>query len=1029
MQLKGLIKVFTVIFILVSVYQLSFTVATKLVDNKAEKFASNGLMLTAPSSLNSAEKIVYEDSVSSIFRKRKAYFLDSVQSDVALPLGIIDYSYKECRDRQLALGLDLKGGMSLVMEISEEEVLKKLSNNNPDPAFNAAVDAAFKIHSKEGGNFLSIFGEQYEKANPNAKLANIFGAVETFKGRINFNSTNKEVLKVLDTDLSSAVSETFNVLKTRIDQFGVGSPNISLQSNTGRIILELPGLEDPTRVRRILQQTAQLEFWDTYENEEIIGLIAQADNDLGSKLFNQTPTDSTGQSSDSSSTSGISLSNLTDVAVDTGSKKATNLGNTTAKKDSSNLYPIRNLLALQFDQQTGQAYEGPLLGIAMGKDTVKINQYLSDEICRPIFPRDLKFVWSAKPLYKDKSIFGLYAIKANPSRPEAPLTGDVITDAQKGFDQTGSPQVTLQMNSMGANKWEKMTEDAVNGVVNGKPVKKCVAIVLDNRVFSAPRVQSKISGGNTQITGLSDVQEAEDLANILKSGKLEARARIIEEQVIGPSLGKESINAGIISMLIGFLVTCLFMIFYYSSSGWVAIAAVALNLFLIIGVLANFGASLTLPGIAGIVLILSIAIDSNVIINERIREELWKGKGLKQAISEGYGHSYSAIIDANITTLLVGIVLFFFGYGPVKGFAVTLVIGILTSMFTAVALSKILFDWAADKKFNIKFGNDFSMKFLRGFNFDFMGKRKVFYVISTIAFVISFASMVFIGFDMGVDFKGGRSYVVKFDGDVKTSEIAKTLEKSFGSKPLVKTYGSNSQIQITTAYLIDQNTPQVDSLIESKLYTGVLPFFQNKGSFESFRTRNIKSITRIEPTIADDIRKSALWSGLLSVIGIGLYILLRFKKIEYAIGSIIALVHDPVIVLGLFSLLRHISPFSLEIDQNVVAAILTLIGYSINDTVIVFDRIREFLNLYPTKSIVENVNDSINTTLSRTIMTSVATEIVVVVLFFFGGESVRQFSFALMIGIAVGTYSSIYVAAPVMVDLLLRRAKREESKA
>lgn len=1027
MELKGLIKFFTVVFIIVCVYQLSFTVATKLVDNKADAYASNGLVLSVPSSLSGADKINYEDSVNNIYKQKKRYYLDSVQNETAYNLGFFKYSYKECVDKQLNLGLDLKGGMSLVLEISEEDVLRKLSNNHPDVAFNQAIDAAQKIHAKDGGNFLEIFKEEYTKSNPNGQLANIFGSLESYKGKINFKSSNDDVLKVITEDINSAVGETFNVLKTRIDQFGVGSPNITLQSNTGRIILELPGVEDPTRVRKILQQTAQLEFWDTYENEEIISLIAQADNDLGSKLFNETAANDT-TATDTTSQSGISLSDLTSgspLLKDTNKVSA----KSDAKKDSSNLYPIRKILALQYDQQSGQAYEGPLVGIALGKDTAQLNRYFADDIVKSAFPRDLRLTWSAKPLYKEKNVFGLYAVKTRPGVQEAPLTGDVITDASKGFDQTGLPQVTLSMNSLGASKWEKMTEDAVNGVVNGKPVKKCVAIVLDNRVFSSPRVQSKIAGGNTQITGINDIQEAEDLANILKSGKLEAKTRIIEEQVIGPSLGKESISSGLLSMAMGFIVVCLFMFAYYATSSLIAILAVSLNFFFIIGVLANFGAALTLPGMAGIVLTLAIAIDANVIINERVREEILKGKSLKQSIADGYTHSYSAIIDGNLTTLLTGVVLLFFGYGPIKGFAVTLVIGIFTSMFTAVLVTHVMFEWVLEKKWNVKFGNNFTMNVFRGFHFHFLEKRKTFYIASTIAFVISFVSMLTVGFDFGVDFKGGRSYVVKFDKDVKTNEIAAALAESFGTKPLVKTYGSNSQIQITTAYLIDQNTPDTDSIIEQKMHAGISPFFETKGDFASFRAKNIKSITRIEPTIADDIRKSAFLSGLIGLLGIGLYIYFRFKKMEYAIGSVIALVHDPVIVLGLFSLLRHISPFSLEVDQNVVAAILTLIGYSINDTVIVFDRIREQLKLFPTKSIVENVNDAINITLSRTILTSLATELVVIVLFIFGGEAVKQFSFAMMIGVAIGTYSSIFIAAPIMVDLLLRSNKKVEVKA
>lgn len=1028
MQLKGLIKVFTIIFILVSIYQLSFTVATKIVENKAESFASKGLTLDPPSSLSGASKILYEDSVSNIFKGKKRYFLDSVQNETAYNFfWLMKYSYKDCRDRQLNLGLDLKGGMSLVLEISEEDVLKKLANNNPDAAFNKAVDEAGKIHTKEGGNFLAVFQEQYEKNVPNGKLANIFAAVESYKGAINFNSSNSDVIKAITKDMNSAVSETFNVLKTRIDQFGVASPTITLQANTGRIILELPGLDDPSRVRKILQQTAQLEFWDTYENEEVIDALAQGDIALGTKIFNENKTNGVDSATAAADTTGgISLNDLTSNADTT--KKATDSTKSTAKadvpakKDSSNLRPIFKYLEPNYDRENNKYGEGATIGYARGNDTAIINKYLGDEIMKTALPRDLRLLWTAKPMNAKSNVFALIAIKANPSSQEAPLTGDVITNASKEFEN-GLPAVSLTMNALGASKWEKMTEDAVNATVNGRSVKKCVAIVLDNQVFSSPRVQNKISGGRTQITGINDIAEADDLANILKSGKLEAKTRIIEEQVIGPSLGKEAIRSGLLSMLFGFIIVCLFMLAYYSTSGIVAVIAVMLNLFFIIGVLANFGAALTLPGMAGIVLTLAIAIDANVIINERIREELAKGKAMKVAIADGYKHSYSAIFDGNITTLLIGVVLLFFGYGPVKGFAVTLVIGILTSLFTAVGFSQIIFDWFSNRGKELKFGTEFTLNLLRGFHFKFMEKRKTFYTISAIVFAISFISMFTIGFDLGVDFKGGRSYVVKLDQDVKTSDIATALEKPLGSKPLVKTYGSNSQIQITTAYLIDQNTPEVDSIIESKLFEGLGASFAQKGTFESFRTKNIKSITRIEATIADDIRKSAFLSGLIAMIGIFIYIYFRFKKVEYATGTIAALVHDPIIVLGLFSLLRHISPFSLEIDQNVVAAILTLIGYSVNDTVIVFDRIREHLKLYPTKPLIENVNDAINTTLSRTIMTSVAAELVVLVLFIFGGDAIKQFSFAMVIGIAIGTYSSICIAAPIMVDMLLRRNK------
>ena len=1028
MHFKGLIKLFTIVFTLVCIYQLSFTVATKIVENKADDIASKGLSLATPANLTGAAAINYEDSVNDIFKTRRRAYLDSVQNETAYNFfWLIKYSYKDCRDRQLNLGLDLKGGMSLVLEISEEEVLKKMANNNPEPIFNQSVNEAAKIHTKEGGNFLKTFQSQYEKNAPNGKLANIFAVVESYKGKINYNSTNDEVIKVISVDMGSAVSETFNVLKTRIDKFGVASPNITLEKNSGRIILELPGIDDPTRVRKILQQTAQLEFWQTYENEEVIDLIAQGDIALGARIFNETAaTEDTATAANTSETvkEGISLSDLTkdtDVVADTAAKTTAKTG-----KDSSNLRPIFKYLEPNYDRENNRYGEGATIGYARGQDTSILNTYLGDAIVKASLPRDLRLLWTAKPINPKSNVFALIAIKTNGGSPVAPLTGDVITDASKEFDQ-GLPAVSLTMNSLGSNKWQKMTEEAVNGTVNGRPVKKCVAIVLDNLVFSAPRVQNVISGGRTQITGIGDIQEADDLANILKSGKLEAKTRIIEEQVIGPSLGKEAISAGLLSMVIGFLIVCGFMMAYYSSSGIVSILAVLLNLFFIIGVLANFGASLTLPGIAGIVLTLAMAIDANIIINERIREELVAGKSYKTAIIEGYKHSYAPIIDGNLTTLVVGLVLLFFGYGPVKGFAVTLVIGISTTLFASVAFSHVVFDWFTDRGRELKLGTPYTMNLLRGFKFKFIEKRKTFYIVSIITTLIAFAGMFIMGFDLGVDFKGGRSYVVKFDQDVKTGEIAEALAAPLGSKPLVKTYGSNSQIQITTAYLIDENNAEVDSIIETKLLEGIGSHFEQKPTFESFRTKNIKSITRIEPTIADDIRKSAFWSGLLSIAGVFLFIYVRFRKIEYGVGAILALLHDPILVLGLFAWLRHISPFSLEIDQHVVAALLTLLGYSVNDTVIVYDRIREYLKLYPTRPLIENVNAAINTTLSRTVMTALAVELVVIVLFFFGGDAIRQFSFALMIGVAVGTYSSIFIAAPVMVDIVLRRSKKAEA--
>lgn len=1024
MQLKGVIRFFTIVLSIVCLYQLSFTVASRMVESKAEKFA-RAKVGEVPASLTGQARVFFEDSLERAFRRVRREYLDSIQNETILNLGIVKYSYKDCRDKQINLGLDLKGGMNLVLEISEDDVLRKLSYNSKNPTFNKAIELALKKQSEKEGDFLTLFAEAFKEVDPNAKLAAIFAPLEAYQGKINYNSTNEEVIKVLQADMKAAVGNTFNVLKTRIDQFGVASPNISLQEGTGRIILELPGVDDPTRVRRILSQTAQLEFWDTYENEEIINYLDQANTVLRTRFSLQndeekTTSDTTTSTSDDAAAILLGDSSLT---------KATKDSSSAAKADTANknLNPLFDVLypSIYQDGQSMRAAEGPIVGRALGKDTAKVNRLLAMDEVRAVFPRDLRLLWGNKPVAKDANVFPLYAIKKNPASDEAPLTGDVITDAIQTYDQFGIPEVDITMNSLGASKWEKMTEAAFNGEVNGKPVKKCIAIVLDNRVYSAPRVQAKISGGRSQITGIDELEEAIDLANVLKSGKLEARTKVVEEQVIGPSLGKEAIQSGLMSLLLGFVVVFLFMVAYYSSSGLIANIAMFLNLFLIVGVVASIpGATFTLPGMAGIVLTLGMAVDANVIINERIREELARGKGVRLAIEEGYKRSYSAIIDGNLTTMVVGIVLLIFGLGPVKGFATVLVIGLFTSMFTAVLFSRLLFDYAFAKNWNIKFGNKFSMSLFKNFHFHFIEKRKISYAISAVVLTLSLASCIFYGFDLGVDFKGGRSYVVQFDKDVTTAEVADAVAKKVGGVPQVKTYGAANTVNITTAYLIDSRDENADSLVLDAVYNGVKDIYKTSVDKETFEKSYLKSSVKIGATIADDIRRGAWWAGLFGILGVFIYILVRFRKVEYALGAVIALIHDPLIVLGVFSAFRHILPFSLEIDQHIVAAILTLIGYSVNDTVIVFDRIREYLGLYPTRSLEENVNNSINNTLSRTIMTALTVFLVALILFIFGGEAIRGFSFALILGVAVGTYSSIFVAAPVVVDLMNRRNKK-----
>jgi len=1025
-NLKGVIKFFTVILLFACLFQLSFTFMANRVESKGDAYASNQVKAAQPAGLTPAQVVAFRDSVDYLKKISKRNYLDSIGGVPLINVwGLKDiYTYKFCRDHALTLGLDLKGGMSLIMEIAQDDVLRKLSNNSSNPQFNAAIDSAKVQLALTQGDFLTLFQKNFEKINPNGKLANIFYQVESYQGKINPNSSNDQVITLLRTDFDAAIKETFQVLKTRIDQFGVTSPNISLQANTGRIILELPGVDDPVRVRKLLQQTAQLEFWDTYETQEVISYLGDANSSLRTLLAHEKAINDSvaGKTTTAQAAAPTSLTDSTDLGTSLTDTSAKGKAAAKSKVDSTGnpLFDVLYPNVIQDGQQ--QRYgEGPMIGRAFGKDTARVNALLDRPEIKAVFPRDLKLLWSAHPVAKGSNVFGLYAIKVNPASLEAPLTGGVITDAYKSFDQFGTPEVDIAMNPLGAATWEKMTDNAVRGHVNGKDVKKCIAIVLDNRVFSAPRVQQKIAGGRSQISGIEDIEEADDLANILKSGKLEARTQVIEEQVIGPSLGKESIKAGLLSLTIGVLLVFLFMVSYYSTSGVIANLAMFLNLFIQISVLIGMGASFTLPAMAGIVLTLAMAVDANVIINERVREEVARGKGLRLAVDEGYKHSYSAIIDGNLTTMAIGIVLMVFGLGPIQGFGRVLVFGLMISIYTAVLVSRTFFDFAFNRNIDIHFGNKFTMNLLKGVNFDFIGKRKITYAASTIVFIISLSSMFFYGFDLGVDFKGGRSYVVQFDKDVKTEDVANALEKRLQGVPVVKTYGSNNQVSITTAYLIDKAGPVTDSIVEANIYQGLQPFFTNYPKLDDFRVKNVKSSIKIEATIADDIRRSSYFSVLFGVLFVFLYIFLRFKRFEYATGAVVALVHDPIIVMGIFSLFRRVLPFSLEIDQTVVAAVLTLIGYSVNDTVVVFDRIRETLGLHPTRTLIQNVNDSINQTLSRTVMTVVTVFLVALILFLFGGSPIHGFSFALIIGLLIGTYSSVFVAAPIMVDLMNRK--------
>jgi SecD/SecF fusion protein len=989
--------------------------------------------IVPPAGLNPTEQATYIDSIGKELRSFKSRYLDSVANETALNIFVTEYNYSQVKERQISLGLDLQGGMSVVLQVSLEELIKAMANDSQDPTFLKALENAKKMQTSTQENFVTLFGIEFQKLDPGAKLAAIFATPEN-KDKINFNSTNEQVLKVLKDESDGAVERTFNIIRSRIDEFGVTQPNINLQETTGRIIVELPGVENAERARKLLQATAQLEFWEVWDNREVFNYFVKA-NDVLVTLLSVSDTTLT---EDTTLTSALTESATKDTTKtidtlsaasdkDTSELNALLDGDTTSKtgdelmddaeiKKKFPLFSNGSILKPATGQDENGQYtilEGPIVGYTYSHDRNKVMEYLAMEKVRAAFPKNIKFVWGATPLGTSGNLYGLYALKTRPNDDKAPLEGDAIVDARQDIDQNGKPDVDMTMNSEGAKTWRRLTKENIG---------KSIAVVLDDVVYTAPTVQGEISGGRSQITGNFSIKEAKDLANIIKAGKLPAPAQIVEEEVVGPSLGKESIKAGMFSLVLGFGIVILFMVFYYSGAGIITNLSLFLNMFFIMGVLASFQASLTLPGMAGIVLTIGMAVDANVIIFERIREELAKGKGLKLAISDGFSNSYSAIVDSNITSLITGFILLIIGLGPVKGFATVFVIGLFSSFITAVLCSQIFFQWYVESKNRkISFGNNFTNNLFNNFHFHFMEKRKIAYAISLAVTLAGVASIVFRGFDLGVDFKGGRTYVVRFDTPANTVDITTSLAKEYGIAPLVRTYGSSNQVKITTAYEIDNDDPAIDSLVESKLYNGVKEFYKNAPGFEDFKTNYRLSSVKVGPTVADDIKSSSVWASLLSIFGIFIYLAIRFRRWEFGVGAIVATAHDVLVILSIFSIFKGLLPFSTEIDQAFIAAMLTIIGYSVNDTVIVFDRIREYINLHPTKSLNENVNGAINTTLSRTTMTSFTTLLVVVVLFIFGGEVIRGMSFALLVGIGVGTYSSIFIASPVVVDLMSRR--------
>ena len=970
MQSKGFIKLVAILLALACVYQLTFSLKTRSVEKDAVEYAA---------AFPAEEQVAMEQ-----------YYLDSIQNKVVYNIGIAQFTYKQCKEKEINLGLDLKGGMNVMLEIQVEDVVKSLAGESKDdPAFVAAIDAAAQALKEGTGDYISTFAEAYAQQSNGGKLVDIFLSPD--RKDITPGMSDDEVVKILRQETEDAISASFNIIRSRIDHFGVMQPNIQRLPNSNRILVELPGIKEPERVRKLLQGTASLEFWTTYNGAELLQSLLRADQVVKSLNVVETV-------------------EATEVAAEQGESRFSREQNP--------------LLALLSPDYAG----GAVLGAAVAADMATINKYLALPEVRACFPADIDFKWGIKgePMFDNRMC--LYAIKVERADGKAPLDGSVISDARATYAQTGADaEVSMSMNSNGITEWAQLTADNIG---------KCVAIVLDGYVYSAPVVRNKIEGGNSSITGNFTIQEAQDLANVLKSGKVPAPARIIQDTVVGPSLGQESINSGLMSFVIAFILVLIYMGLFYKTAGWMAAVALVTNVFLLMGVLVSFGAVLTLPGIAGIVLTMGMAVDSNVIIFERIKEELRAGKGISAAIKDGFANAYSAIIDGNFTTIITGIVLYVFGNGPVQGFATTLIIGIITSLFCSIFVTRMLIEKIVAKKGSVAFSRSWSENWLTDFKFDFIGKRKMSYIISGVIVLVSVVSLFVQGLNLGVEFTGGRTFVVRFDQDVTAEQVRAQLNEAFaGAEDAanasfeVKQYGDKNQMRIVTQYKHDDTSEATTEEVEVLIYNALKPLYGYEITLDGFKNtqddvNGIISADKIGPAIAKDMATGASWAILFSLIAIGLYITVRFKKWQWATGATAALVHDAFIVIGMFSLCYAFMPFNLEIDQAFIAAILTIIGYSINDTVVIFDRIREYNVLYPKRNIRENINNALCSTLARTLNTSGTTLVTLLAIFIFGGATIRGFVFALLVGVIVGTYSSLFIATPLAYDMLPAKDKK-----
>jgi len=1024
MQNKGLIRILAACLFVVCAFYLSFSFVTRKQDRKAAEYAVE----------HNTTEDVYFDSIAT----KKIWF---------------GYTLKECREKEINLGLDLKGGMNVTMEVSVPSILDALSGHSTKPEYKAALEEAKAQQENSGKDFLDLFFAAYER-DPEAKLVEVFATWE-LHDKVKPTMSNAEVENVLRGEVEDAINNSFNVLRTRIDRFGVVQPNIQKLAQAGRILIELPGIKEPERVRKLLQGSANLEFWETYEASEMMPALMEIDREYAALAPKEEVKAEEPKAEKKAELAGDDLADLVEnLGLDSADMEAAK--NLEAQREEyKRTHPLFAILNPALNE-AGQSGRGPLVGTVHYSDTAAVNKMLTSPIAQKYVKNDVRFRWTVKAIDERGAYFQLIALKAQ-SDGTPSLEGDVITDARAEFSQMGtSAEVSMSMNAEGARKWQHLT---------GQNIDKCVAIVLDGYVYSYPRVNDEIKGGRSQITGNFTVEEAKDLANTLKSGKMPAPARIIQEDVVGPSLGRESIRAGLLSFALGFLLILIYMIFYYGwTPGLIADFALVCNVFLLVGILASFSAVLTLPGIAGIVLTMGMAVDANVLIYERIREELRAGKGMRKAIDDGFKGAISAIVDANVTSFLTGVILAVFGTGPIKGFAVTYMIGIISSFLTAVFITRLLLEdyCKRENAKELSFTTRLMQNFLQNIHFDFVAARKYAYCISGALIIFAILGLephVFGQLNLGIDFSGGRNYVVRFDNQVvdQVAETYKAEGKEFLLRAEVKenlneifranledgdqfslnviTFGNEAnQVRISTNFGIKDNSEDVDERIAKLIYEGCKPFLAEGFAFEDFNSTDsseigIRSSQKVGPAIADDIKTSAVWAIFAALLGIFIYILVRFRNFAYSVGAIVALFHDTVIILGLYAILWKIMPFSMEIDQAFIAAILTVIGYSINDTVVIFDRVREYNNLYPKREKKININDALNNTLSRTFSTSMSTFVVLLAIFIFGGETIQGFVFALLLGVIVGTYSSLFIASPIAYEIQSAQARRAEKKA